>query len=174
VVSLKGRAACEIDTADELLTTELLFNGAFSELEPPQMAALMSCLVPVEKSTETVRIAAALAGPLKLLQGTAKHIAEVSRECGLEVDPEEYVESFRPSLMDVTYAWACGSSFADVCRMTDLFEGSIVRATRRLDELMQQVARAAVAIGDDVLARKVEEANAAIRRDIMFAASLYI
>lgn len=27
VVLLKGRAACEIDTADELLTAELMFNG---------------------------------------------------------------------------------------------------------------------------------------------------
>lgn len=27
VVQLKGRAACLIDTADELLVTELMFNG---------------------------------------------------------------------------------------------------------------------------------------------------
>ena len=27
VVQLKGRAACEVDTADELLVTELMFNG---------------------------------------------------------------------------------------------------------------------------------------------------
>jgi superfamily II RNA helicase len=34
VVQLKGRAACLIDTADELLITELMFNGmVFSELE---------------------------------------------------------------------------------------------------------------------------------------------
>ena len=33
VVTLKGRAACEIDTADELLASELLLNGTFSGLD---------------------------------------------------------------------------------------------------------------------------------------------
>lgn len=50
VVLLKGRAACEIDTADELLTTELMFNGTFNNLDKHQLVALVSCLVPVEKS----------------------------------------------------------------------------------------------------------------------------
>ena len=50
IVTLKGRAACEIDTADELLTTEMMFNGTFNGLDKHQLVALVSCLVPGEKS----------------------------------------------------------------------------------------------------------------------------
>jgi len=50
LVTLKGRAACEIDTADELLTAELLLNGVFNALDAHQLVALVSCLVPVDKS----------------------------------------------------------------------------------------------------------------------------
>ena len=50
VVTLKGRAACEISTGDELLATELMFNGVFNSLDKHQLVALISCLVPVEKS----------------------------------------------------------------------------------------------------------------------------
>lgn len=50
VVSMKGRAACEISTGDELLTTELMFNGVFNSLDKHQLVALISCLVPTEKS----------------------------------------------------------------------------------------------------------------------------
>ena len=50
VVTLKGRAACEISTGDELLTTELMFNGVFNSLDRHQLVALISCLVPVERS----------------------------------------------------------------------------------------------------------------------------
>ncbi len=51
LVLTKGRAACEIDAADELLTTELMFNGVFSKLDKHQVVALASCLVPLgEKS----------------------------------------------------------------------------------------------------------------------------
>ena len=40
---------------------------------------------------------------------------------------EEYVEKLRPDLMTVVYAWSKGSSFNEICHMTDLFEGSIIR-----------------------------------------------
>ena len=50
LVTLKGRAACEISTGDELLTTELMFNSVFNSLDKHQLVALISCLVPVEKS----------------------------------------------------------------------------------------------------------------------------
>jgi ATP-dependent RNA helicase DOB1 len=51
---------------------------------------------------------------------------------------------------------------------------SCCRATRRLDELMQQLERAAAVVGDTELAGKFAASRETIRRDIMFAASLYI
>eukprot|EP00899_Mesostigma_viride_P011889 jgi/Mesvir1/20700/Mv14899-RA.2 len=106
IVQLKGRAACLIDTADELLATELMFEGAFNDLDKHQAVALASCLIPVEKSNEEVRLKANLDAPLKVLQDTARHIAKVSKECGLELDEQTYVESFKPTLMDVVYKWS--------------------------------------------------------------------
>ena len=44
-------------------------------------------------------------------------------EAKLEMDEEAYVESFRPNMMDVVHAWCKGSTFAQICRMTDIFEG---------------------------------------------------
>ena len=58
------------------------------------------------RSQEEVKLKAELAQPLAELQDTARAIAEVQRECKLEVDPDEYVESFKPFLMDVLYAWS--------------------------------------------------------------------
>ena len=49
IVDMKGRVACEISTGDELLLTELIFNGVFNSLEPEQCAALLSCFVFDEK-----------------------------------------------------------------------------------------------------------------------------
>ena len=68
MVLLKGRAACEVDAADELVATELLFNGALGELDKHQLVALLSCLVPVEKSGEAIKLTQAMAGPLAQLQ----------------------------------------------------------------------------------------------------------
>ena len=127
VVTTKGRVACEINTADELLATELMMNGTFNALDKHQLVAMVSCLVQVEKSNEEIRLTGVLATPLRALQDAARRIAETSVECKLEVNVEDYVTSFWPYLMDVIYAWSKGASFAEICEMTDLFEGSIVR-----------------------------------------------
>jgi len=49
IVDVKGRVACEISSGDELLLTELIFNGTFNTLAPEQCAALLSCFVFDEK-----------------------------------------------------------------------------------------------------------------------------
>ena len=56
-------------------------------------------------------------------QECAKRIAKVSSEAKLDVDEETYLNAFRPHLMDVVYTWANGSTFAQICKMTDVFEG---------------------------------------------------
>jgi ATP-dependent RNA helicase DOB1 len=43
------------------------------------------------------------------------------------IPPDDYVESFRPFMMDVIHAWSKGASFGEVCGMTTIFEGSIIR-----------------------------------------------
>lgn len=76
--------------------------------------------------------------------------------------------------MDVTYAWARGAKFATICTMTDVFEGSIIRMMRRLEELLRQLAGAARAVGDLALSEKFLDGITKIKRDIVFAASLYL
>ncbi|KAJ6801777.1 DExH-box ATP-dependent RNA helicase DExH10 [Iris pallida] len=175
VVQLKGRAACLIDTGDELLVTELMFNGTFNNLDPHQVAALASCFIPGDKSNEQIHLRNELSGPLQQLQDNARRIAEIQRECKLDINVDEYVEStVRPYLMDVIYCWSRGATFAEVIEMTDIFEGSIIRLSRRLDEFLNQLRGAAQAVGEAELEKKFEAATESLRRGIMFANSLYL
>lgn len=61
-------------------------------------------------------------------QECAKRIAKVSADAKLEVDEDTYLSSFKPHLMDVVYAWANGGTFAQICKMTDVFEGNVAYA----------------------------------------------
>ena len=139
VIEMKGRVACEISTGDELLLTEMIFTGAFNDLGVDQCVALLSCFVFQEKSEDSVKLKEELSGPLRMMQEAARRIAKVSNESKLTVDEESYVASFRPELMDVVFAWCQGCKFADLCRMTSVFEGSIIRCMRRLEELLRQM-----------------------------------
>ncbi|KAE8812378.1 Superkiller viralicidic activity 2-like 2 [Hordeum vulgare] len=175
VLQLKGRAACLIDTGDELLITELMFNGTFNDLDHHQVASVVSCFVPCEKSSEQIRLRNELSKPMMQLSEAARKIAEVQRECKLDVNVEEYVESTcKPYLMDVIYCWSKGATFGEVIEMTDIFEGSIIRLVRRLDEFLNQLKAAAEAVGEVNLEKKFGAASESLRRGIMFANSLYL
>ncbi|VDO53273.1 unnamed protein product [Onchocerca flexuosa] len=124
VITQKGRVSCEVSAADELMLTEMMFGGIFTELATPQLAALLSCFVFEEKSGGS-KLADDLSGCLRAMQEYARRIARVTKESKLEIDEDKYVESFKPHLMDVVHAWCTGSSFAEILKKTDVFEGII-------------------------------------------------
>ncbi|KAJ2799337.1 ATP-dependent RNA helicase mtr4 [Coemansia guatemalensis] len=175
VITMKGRVACEITSGDELLLTELIFHSVFNDLTVEQTVSLLSCFVFQEKTNnEPPKLKDDLAAPLRIMQESARQIAQISNECKLRVNEEEYVESFKPELMDVVNAWCRGAKFSQICRMTDVFEGSLIRAFRRLEELLRQMCQAAKAIGNVDLENKFADGIVKIKRDIIFAASLYL
>ena len=45
VVLTKGKVACIISACDEIIITELMFSGLFNDLEPIDLASLISVLV---------------------------------------------------------------------------------------------------------------------------------
>lgn len=174
VIEFKGRVACELSSGDELLLTEMIFDGVFNKLGTEQCVALLSCFVCDEKSTEKPRACEELSGPLDQMHNLARRIAKISTECKLDVDEQAYVDKFKPYLMDVVLSWCKGASFLSLCKMTDIFEGSIIRCMRRLEELLRQMCQAAKTIGNTELENKFAEGIRLLKRDIVFAASLYL
>jgi ATP-dependent RNA helicase DOB1 len=195
VLLQKGRVAAEIESVDELVSTELIFDGLLSELDPAQVVALLSCLFPEERASSSSHDRTPSTDPLHKalgkLQQAARTAAAVAQECRprrpprsasvlsvlvpelssgacgavwcagkLDINTDQYVQSFAPSLMwgessvssvrgarflaealrvrvlvflTVTYQWCKGKSFPEICALTDQFEGSIIRTTRRLE-----------------------------------------
>ncbi len=76
-------------------------------------------------------------------------------------------------LPQVVYEWAMGTPFEEISKLTEVMEGSIVRCVVRLDEQCRQLMDAARIMGNTALFQQMEAASAAIKRDVVFAASLY-
>ena len=58
--------------------------------------------------------------------------------------------------------------FEQICALTDVPEGTVVRVITRLDETCREVRDAARVIGDGDLMKKMEEAQIKIKRDSEF------
>ncbi len=76
--------------------------------------------------------------------------------------------------MEAVYAWCKGVKFVEVQKLTGTFEGSTIRALRRLEELVRQLASASKAIGNLELQAKFEKGSELLKRDIVFCSSLYL
>lgn len=106
VPSLKGKVACRISAADELVTTELIFSGLFNDLDAFQIASVCSCLVYVDaKSEAKLTKDVKLSDPFIKLQQIADKVATVMIESKIPLEREEYVKKFNPDLMEIVYRW---------------------------------------------------------------------
>uniref|UniRef100_A0A8C3F1F8 SKI2 subunit of superkiller complex n=1 Tax=Chrysemys picta bellii TaxID=8478 RepID=A0A8C3F1F8_CHRPI len=167
---LAGRVACEISN-HELLLTELVFDNLLTELRPEESVALLSCLVCQTKTGPLT--AGSLRQGMERIRAVAERIALLQRECGLRESVEDFVAQYNFGLVEVVYEWARGMPFAEIARLTEVQEGIIVRCIQRLDETCRDVRNAARVIGEPTLHAKMEQASNLIKRDIVFAASLY-
>jgi len=174
VLGTKGRFSCELNTAEELVLTDMVFDGVFNELTTEQAVALLSCFIHKEAQKDGAPpIRADMQAPFRQLQTIVRAVAKVCIDAKMQLDEEEYVKSFNPGMVDVAYAWCAGAKFVEVCALTDIFEGSIIRNLRRLEELLRQLGSASAAIGNAELKKLFEGGADKIRRGVVFAASLY-
>jgi ATP-dependent RNA helicase DOB1 len=101
VIQTKGRTACEINTADELIVTELIFTGVFKSLTVEQCVALLSCLTfgePVNDDDPVSGLKSFLRNPFYKLQEVAKTVAQVQIDCNLDVDEDEFLNKINPAM----------------------------------------------------------------------------
>ena len=182
VVLDKGKMACEISSCDELILTEMVFNNLFDGMTPEHIVAMCSCLILDEGGDKDEDVLTVLQNQPAELVKTFEHarliahqVSTVMIECKVpNHDGERFVGKLRPQLVQAILLWMDGKSFKDVMSATDLFEGSVVRVVRRLEELVRELILAAKSIGHKELEDKLTEGRAKLRRGIIFSASLYL
>ena len=107
-VNVKGRVACEVNTCDELIATELVFEGILNDLDPPEIVAALSSLVFQEKSDEDldIELPETLRACCDKMKTIALHLGQLQKKHGLEIDPLEYSDStLKFGLVHVVYEW---------------------------------------------------------------------
>ncbi|XP_044362034.1 receptor-like protein kinase HAIKU2 [Triticum aestivum] len=135
---VKGKVAYEISSADELTLTEL-------------------CSVKASGCPKTK-------GRVYQWQEAQQSVANLQHECKapnilpselsmLTTDPDWPWSHFRPDLMEVVYLWVRGLKFQQIREISQ-----VIRAIRRLGEILQQLISASQLISETQLEGKFDEA----------------
>ncbi|KAJ6002487.1 hypothetical protein N7451_005034 [Penicillium sp. IBT 35674x] len=176
-VQLKGKVACEIHSADELVLTELILENVLAEFEPAEIVALLSAFVFQEKTDNVPTLTPRLEAGQKTIIRIAEKVNDfqvLHQVIQSSEDSNDFASEPRFGLAEVVYEWAKGMSFNRITDLTDVMEGTIVRCITRLDETCREVKNAAKLVGDPTLYTKMQAAQELIKRDVIFAASLYM
>ena len=180
VVTIKGQVACCISSADEVILTEMLFNGAFNSLDENSLSSMLSCFLTTEGSgfpneSKKAEENQFLSSLHDIINKNSERVADVLIECKIPIDKEKFIKSFRMDYMYPVLNWTQGEkTFGDICKDTEIYEGSLIRVIRRLDELLKELSECARLIGNMSLKEKLESTSKKIQRGIPFAASLYL
>lgn len=173
----------QINSANELVLTELILENTLAGYEPEEVVALLSCFV-FQENTDVEPII-----PPRLEQGRDAILAISDRvgriQDSYKVASEDFQTKLKFGLIEVVYEWAKGmvsvfylhtfrntdqlyktfQPFEQITALTDVAEGTIVRVITRLDETCREVRDAARVIGDADLFKKMEESQIKIKRD---------
>ena len=176
-VELKGKVACEIHSADELILTELILENVLADYEPEEIVALLSSFVFQEKTEWEPNMTPALSRGQAAIIKISEKINEYQTMHQVWLSSEEsddFESKPRFGLVEVVYEWARGMPFSAITELTDVLEGTIVRVITRLNETCREVENAATIIGDPGLVAKMQRCQEMIKRDIIATTSLYM
>lgn len=157
-LTARGRVASGI-YVQELLVTELLFEGVFHELSEDAINALAVSIDYEPRRDEPAQ-------PWRLVDLT--HAQELAIELALlekRVLKEQRVR-FHNGSHELAYRWSKGCSFAELMdQAKGLAEGDVVSAFRRGIDLLRQVRR--ISSGDELLQAKLSRAMKKMDRDVV-------
>ena len=183
----KGHLICDISGADELVTAELLFSGFFKDMTLEEIGASIYCCLSKENtgkkedidSTNTdINAQKKMKKIYNDILSKVNYIADILEECKIFLGDDEkrrYIESFNDNYMMPMYKWISGYKFDKlIAEYYTLYEGSLIRVIRRVEEFTKSFETSVEYIGDYNLKKKLEEMEEKIKRDLPFASSLYL
>ena len=183
----KGHLICDISGADELVTAELLFSGFFKDMALEEIGASIYCCLSKENtgkkedidSTNTdINAQKKMKKIYNDIVSKVNYIADILEECKIFLGDDEkrrYIESFNDNYMMPMYKWISGYKFDKlIAEYYTLYEGSLIRVIRRVEEFSKSFETSVEYIGDYNLKKKLEEMEEKIKRDLPFASSLYL
>ena len=163
ILSTKGHVGCNISAGDELLLTEMLFNGSLNEVEGDYLVAFLTCFLTNENSSgnspnglegnNSSSNSEGDSGSIKKLKDlfnklkeNAQRVNDVLVDCKVPFDKNnEYVDKFKSDYMLPVFMWLNGKNIGDIC--VNIYEGNFIRIIRRLDELIKDLVESSELIG---------------------------
>jgi len=173
----KGISAMGINECNELIFTEMIFQGVLDDLNFGEIIALLSSFIDEKDPSGEEKYISDLNVSNKIINGLKKIIKigeyfmkkEEEHKIYIGTNYQLYLDFIEPS-----YIWANGGSIAEVYQTTSIYDGNFVKAILRINNICENVMEICNNIERYDLCSKLEGYNEKLIRDITSINSLYI
>ncbi|OAG29430.1 antiviral helicase SKI2 [Nematocida displodere] len=177
-LKLKGKTACEFNTIDCVLATEILFSPHVSSITPGHLIIASLSLTFHEKyqleedptnikhlpRIERVR---ELKHALNLIDAIVADVSETFKEYSIPYERPNHTVSGEILM------WMEGCPLIEIVTASPLSEGVIVKYIKKATEICTEFSVASKILGNTPLAQSIDEVGEKLKRGIVFTPSLY-
>ena len=176
VITLKGKAAREINTSDCVLISELLVSDILIKLSDEEIVAFVSGFASNRNEIEIDKepnISREFGEAVKQFQKLYEHVKDVESECN-NFEESKYNRRMTFSLSKALKMWMQNHSFASIVKETDLDEGKMYNLIMRIFLFMEEIINFYGTLGNNNLMERFTRIKEKLLRGIMSSQSLYL
>ena len=176
VITLKGKAAREINTSDCVLISELLVSDILIKLSDEEIVAFISGFASNRNEIEIDKepiISREFGEAVKQFKKLYEHVKDVENECN-NFEESKYNRRMTFSLAKALKMWMQNNSFASIVKETDLDEGKMYNLIMRIFLFMEEIINFYGTLGNNNLMERFTKIKEKLLRGIMSSQSLYL
>jgi superfamily II RNA helicase len=176
-ITTKGIIAMGINECQELLFTEIIYQGFLDNLEFPEIIAIISCFInevdqsSSEKYISDLNVSKKTINVLNKIKLLSENFIKKEDNLQLYIDSDYnlYLDFIEPS-----YIWANGGTISDVYKYTSIYDGNFVKAIMRINNICENLMNICKNIEKYNICSKLENYDKILIRDITSINSLYV
>jgi antiviral helicase SKI2 len=176
-ITKKGVIATGINECNELLFTEMIFEGWLEDLDFSEIIAVLSSFINEKDPNGGEKYISDLKVSRKVENVLHKLVAKGEYFMGLEDKHKIYINSDYTVYLDFiepAYIWASGGTIRDIYSVTSVYDGNFVKAIMRINNICDNLKDILVLMENYKLLEKIENYQEVLIRDITSINSLYV
>ena len=176
-ITIRGIVATGINECNELLFTEMIFEGWLEDLDFPEIIAILSSFINEKDPNSRDKYISDLKVPRKVENVLHKLVAkgeyfmnlEDKHKININSDYSVYLDFIEPA-----FIWASGGTIQDIYKATSIYDGNFVKAIMRINNICDNLKTILILLENYKLLEKIENYQEILIRDITSINSLYV
>ena len=173
-LTIKGKAAREINTTDCIIITEILLSDILLKLSDEEVVAFLSGFatnknqIEIEYPKISQNLNEAYEKFLEIYDGIK------TEEEKKNFEENKYNRRFMPDVSIAIKSWAEGAPFGEICKLTDLEEGKLYNLILRIFLFLDEIYNFYLVLGNIKESQRFDKIKNCLLRGIMGVQSLYL